>query len=435
MQDIEQIKEQLSKLPSGYISIKTISNRKYFYLKYYENGKQISKYIKSENVNTLKKQLSERKKLEKQLKAYERESKNMPTLSNRSKELTGSIMSADIKVATYEEGNIIYKNDDLCPLLIKRTNNITEFLKGRVIDSNRTNSRLLKKVLNINTNSDEQISLYSYGAVITDNFWFKPKGSKLKYKDINFNNDYYSDLALKGELSLFPKSPKLSPQLTIIGSFEKCWKIINNEWWLYKKGTKEQIFSELFCSYLANVLGVPSAIYEYVDGFIRTKNFSNNNNFEPMLGLVGDDETYNTIFNALVDIDIKIADQYLLLSFFDCVVNNIDRHNENLGLLRDKKTGKILSLAPNFDNNLALLGFDRKLNMQANKDGFISYFIKFLKSNNIAKKRFKKLKIKKLNKQSINNCINKIPISFPEFDICNYVLNRYDYIIKIKNKM
>lgn len=433
MKNISELRVRLKQLPSGYISIKTISNKKYAYLKYYENGKQKSKYIKANDLDLIKKQLKERREIEKFLKEYENSGKDIPVLSNRAKNLTGSIMSADTKVATYENGNLIYINEKLCPLIIKRTNSVSNFLKGRAIDSNRTNSRLLKKVLNIHTNNDEQISLYAYGAVITDNYWFKPKGSKLKYKDICFDSDHYSDLALKGEITIYPKSAKHSPQITAIGSFEKCWKKINNEWWLYKKGSDNQIFSEIFCSLLADKMNIPTVIYEYSEGFVRSKNFAVKYNFDPMIGLT-DSEEYDKIFNELLNIDEKIADQYLLLSFFDCLVNNIDRHNENTGLLRDRKTGNIISLAPNFDNNLALLGFDSKLSIDPRKDGFISYFVKFLNNNSIAYKRFKKLKITKLNKKIIDDCIKLIPIKINNYDINSYIINRYNYLMSIKNK-
>lgn len=432
MKDINEIRNKLDSLVKGYISIKNISGKQYYYLKYYENGKQKNRYIKPDELESIKKQLLERKQLEAQLKEYISSGKKIHKLSDRAKNLTGSIMCGDIKVATFEDGTLIYKNDNLCPLIIKRTGNISNFLKGRVIDSNRTNSRLLKKVLNITTKEDELISLHAYAAVITDNYWFKPRGSRLKYKDICFTGDYYSDLALKGQITLYQKSSIHSPQLTAIGSFEKCWKIIDNEWWLYKKGTTEQIFSELFSSLLAEKINIPTASYEYIDGYIRTKNFATKYNFEPMLGLVGEDESYDTIFNELFNIDSKLSDQYLLLSFFDCLVNNIDRHNENLGFLRDKNTGEIISLAPNFDNNLALLGYDPKLKMNPSMDGFIRLFIKFLKNNKQASISFSELKIPKLNRKDIEDCIHKIPIKLDNYDISKYILDRFDYINRYK---
>ena len=434
MNGISDLIEKLKELPDGYIAVKNIYNKKYYYLKYYENGKQVSKYLKKNELEKIKNQLQERKEIENIIKDYETGGRNMPKLSDNAKSLTGSIMSCDKEVTKYENGVLIYKDEKLCPLLIKRTSNISSFLKGRVIDSNRTNSRLLKKVLNININNDEQISLYAYGAVITDNYWFKPKGSKLKYKDICFSGDYYSDLALKGELVIYPRTPKHSPQITAIGSFEKCWKKIDDNWWLYKKGTIEQIFSEIFCSLLAQKMNIPTVIYEYDDGFIKSKNFATEYNFEPMLGLI-EEEDYNIIFDTLLNIDKNFASQYLLLSFFDCLINNIDRHNENLGLLRNKKTGKIISLAPNFDNNLALLGYDRKLIMEPNKDGFIKMFIRFLRNNKLANKMFKDLKIKKLTKETIKSCLKQTPIKIDDYDITNYVYKRYEYLVSFKNKI
>lgn len=39
----------------------------------------------------------------------------------------------------------------------------------------------------------------------------------------------------------------------------------------------------------------------------------------------------------------------------DTLCANPDRHTNNFGLLRDVKTGKLLGLAPNYDNNMALI--------------------------------------------------------------------------------
>ena len=41
--------------------------------------------------------------------------------------------------------------------------------------------------------------------------------------------------------------------------------------------------------------------------------------------------------------------------FLDTIVANPDRHTNNFGLLRDTNTGMLMSLAPNFDNNMALI--------------------------------------------------------------------------------
>lgn len=57
-----------------------------------------------------------------------------------------------------------------------------------------------------------------------------------------------------------------------------------------------------------------TSVAEY-SGFIKSKNFATKYNFEPMLGLV-EEEDYDSVFNALLNIDKNLASQYLLLSFF-----------------------------------------------------------------------------------------------------------------------
>ena len=41
--------------------------------------------------------------------------------------------------------------------------------------------------------------------------------------------------------------------------------------------------------------------------------------------------------------------------FYDALLFNGDRHNQNIGIIRDSLTGEILSLAPGFDYNLGLI--------------------------------------------------------------------------------
>lgn len=429
--DSKDILEQLNTLPDGYISIKKINGKEYYYLQYSENGKLLSKYIKYSELEVIRQQLEKRKELEKLIHSFSSKGKDLREPSKRASELTGSLMMGDIVTAKFEKGILTYINEQLCPLMIKRTKNLEMFLSSRAIDRGRTNSRLLKKALNISSAEDTTVALYSYGATITDNYWFKPRGSRLKYHDIAFEYDYYHDLALTGEILIYPSKPKYSPQLTLIGSYEKCWRRIDDSWWLYKSGTENELFSELFCSLLATKLRIPTAKYELDGEYIRTKNFAENINFEPILSIAGDDDNYENVFNAILSIDKKIAKQFLLLAWFDTLTNNVDRHNENCGLLRDRKDGNILSLAPNFDNNLALISRSSVLNLNPKTDGIIKYFEKFLKQNSIAKQMYQNIKYPKLTENMIRQCFDKIPIKKDESMITKYLMNRYNYLMSI----
>lgn len=78
-------------------------------------------------------------------------------------------------------------------------------------------------------------------------------------------------------------------------------------------------------------------------------------NFEPISSLVDDNENYKYCFNILNAISPEIAKQYLILIWFDTICYNMDRHTENFGLMRNIDTGEMISLAPNYDNNIALI--------------------------------------------------------------------------------
>lgn len=72
MTDINRLEEQIAKLPIGYITEKVINEKKYYCQQWKENGKSKSRYISEEEANTLKPQIEERKKLQKELKALKK---------------------------------------------------------------------------------------------------------------------------------------------------------------------------------------------------------------------------------------------------------------------------------------------------------------------------------------------------------------------------
>ena len=70
MTDIEiaKIKKTLGALPKGNISIKTINGRQYEYWQFWDNGKQVSRRVKDEELENLRMQIEERKRLERLLR-------------------------------------------------------------------------------------------------------------------------------------------------------------------------------------------------------------------------------------------------------------------------------------------------------------------------------------------------------------------------------
>lgn len=431
MATLSELLKELRTLPLGDIYPKTINGKTYFYHQYFLEGKRHSHIVKAEELETIRQQIRRRKEIERQIKSIHVKDS---VLSKNANQLTGYVMNENVVTATFEQGKLVALREDLAPLMIQRTHSLEKFLQLRVMDMSRTNARILKKVLNLDVEEDYKASLYAYALSISDRYWFKPKHSKLTYRDVVFDNDALFETALKGEVNVFYHKAKLSPEITTTGSFEKGWRFLDGQWWLYKKGSDREIFSELFCSAFAKRIGVKTVTYEFDKGYIRCPNFSPDHNFEPMAALLDDNDDYARVFSVLSNIDESIARDYLRLIFFDSVVNNIDRHNENLGLLRDIQSGAILSLAPNFDNNLALVATSETLNDNPKKDGFIRLFVEFLNKGEKAKALFMTLSFPALNIQDISAILQQIPIDVPGKDaIASAVLRRYDYLKNLFN--
>lgn len=338
---------------------------------------------------------------------------------------TGYLMSRDTVIAEVVDNQIININKDLAPLYLANTNDFNGWLKTRSIDLHRTNSRLLRKVLRLNTNDEVEIVLSSNAHTITDSYWVKWKNSNLTYDEVKFKSDIFSDLALFGDPNAFSLDRFPTPELTNIGSYEKCWKLHKGRWYMYKQGTEKERFSELFTYELGKVLGFNMAKYKLVDKYIVSEDFTDyaRINFEPMHSLVIDDEDYEFNIAELLKINDKLVKQYLDIIFLDTIVMNVDRHTFNYGLLRDVETGEILSMAPNFDNNLSLISRGYAKDTQRN-DLLVKLFLEVLDSH--------KYDIPLLTKDMIRDTAEAVAAKFDcEFDI-EYIV---DFCINAYNKI
>ena len=270
------------------------------------------------------------------------------------------IMNHDDISARYENGNFVVTDKKKLPLYLSRTQNIERWLEIRAIDEHRPNSRLLKKALRLTEKDDISTAIRVNAATITDSYWVKTPGSTLTYADIRFDNDYFSNLALRGDYNSFNRTMNSdkdkTPELTNTGSFEKCWKLQNGEWWMYKKANQHEMFSELFAYELGISLDFHMAEYRRGMHYIKTKDFTNHAsvNFEPAYSFMDDNDDYIDTLKILDTLAPHIIPDYIKMIFLDTLIANPDRHTFNFGILRDKK-GAILSLSPNFDNNMALI--------------------------------------------------------------------------------
>ena len=328
------------------------------------------------------------------------------------------------------ENDIVLDNNALLPLQLKQGISIQGWLEGRAIDKHRTNSRLLKKVMRITDTSDIATVLRAHAATVTDNYWFKADDEDVVYKDILFNDDSYADVALFGTFESISSAEKLnhknsrSPELTNIGSFEKCWKLHDGKWFMYKRESDLEQFSEIFICKLGQYFGYDMAVYEKHDDCVVTADFTENKKFdlEPAVAFVGENEDYTYSYKKLREFSPEIANDFVNLIFMDTLCYNMDRHTNNYGVLRDAETGEIVRLAPNFDNNISLISRGYTSTDVSEKDLLISLWKEFIAENNI---EFKK---PPLSKEAVQQIADSIDVDVDKGYVVDFIMNRYEVL-------
>ena len=340
--------------------------------------------------------------------------------------MNGYLMHKD-DVVSKIENNIVLDNNTMLPLQLKQGASIEGWLAGRAIDKHRTNSRLLKKVMRITDTSDIATVLRAHAATVTDNYWFKADDEDIEYNDILFNDDSYADVALFGTFESISSAEKLnnknsrSPELTNIGSFEKCWKLHDGKWFMYKRETALEQFSEIFICKLGQYFGYDIAVYKKHDDCVVTADFTENKKYDLELAVAfaGENKDYTYSYNKLLEFSPEIASDFVKLIFMDTLCYNMDRHTNNYGVLRDSQTGEVVKLAPNFDNNIALISRGYTSTDVNNKDLLISIWNEFIAENNI---EFKK---PPLSRETVQQIANSIDIDVDKNYVVDFIIKRY----------
>lgn len=277
---------------------------------------------------------------------------------------------------------------NLAPIYITNRGNIRKWIEDRASDGARPNTRAVKGCLGLSKLADDyQTAMKVNAAVITDNFWIKDSEA-MAYEDVVFCKNEYWALSLMRDMSGLPKSPSRTPELCNIGSEEKGWKLEPDGWWLYKNQKSGENISEYITSKVGKALGFNMAEYALEDDgmLIKTKDFTmgryNLQHIDCMMkdhyenGKMIPDDDYMYNYRTLMEISKDMAADYINICACDALCENFDRHTKNYGLLTDRKTGEIISLAPNYDNNNSLFA-NRGLDLTRNS-GVMKFFTEFI---------------------------------------------------------
>ena len=231
----------------------------------------------------------------------------------------------------------------------------------------------LRDVLDALGGSVELLLTKCYGLSLSDQYWVCPAYSGLRWEDINFfENEFSNDVGeiLFGHEPLNPDRVDFkSPDITSEGNLRKKWIIVDGRRVLLKSSHgafMQEPYNEVIAAAVCRRLGIfhiPYTLsiirdkpYSMCDNFITTstelvsayrltltvKQGNGESNFTHFMRCVGE---YN-IPNVQ-----PLIEQMIVL---DYIIANHDRHWVNFGFIRDAETLEWLSMAPIFDSGSSL---------------------------------------------------------------------------------
>jgi hypothetical protein len=247
---------------------------------------------------------------------------------------------------------------------------LNSWWSGRAIPASRSGLREALDAMNIS--SPQLLLTKCYGLSLSDQYWVKPEGADLKWKDINFFDNAFSEDVGNILFGQFPEAGAfslMSPDNTSDGWLRKKWKIIEGKRRLIKGGSEpamQEPFNEAIATVIMQRLDIPHVHYSVIwdnnlpysvcEDFIspetelvsawhilQTKKKSSNVSF------------YQHFLDCCHALGIPRAkDNIDKMIAVDFIIANEDRHFNNFGAVRNANTLEWIGLAPVFDSGASL---------------------------------------------------------------------------------
>lgn len=239
------------------------------------------------------------------------------------------------------------------------------FLYGRFAAKHKKH---IRDIL-IDNNADNTKGYFdlTHGVSVNDTYWVKEDTTNLNWNDVSPYAVSYIDMLkttslipLSGYQGLFSVTPI---DTTTNGNFNKCWTLEDDGLWLYKGGDEnrngvepynEVCASEVFAKLNA---GIKYELVNY-NGMVtsRCKLFTTDAiSFVPMSVFNPDIKRIAHVLNYFRSVNCD--NWYRRMMIADAITINTDRHLGNFGVLVDTMTNQLLSYAPAFDYNLAMMPY------------------------------------------------------------------------------
>ena len=385
---IAELTERIHQLPKGYISQKTISGKVYFYHQWTENGKKQSKYLRDDEIATLTAQIEERKRLQAALKTLRSDVSSEPEAQADRSSLNCTLMHKRIKVADLELDDAtgfirrigtVYAKEHL-PVGIAVKKGVVDravlntWWADRSIPASRSGVREALEAMEIK--DTKTLLVRCFGLSLSDQYWICPDGINLKWEDVNFFDNAFSDDV--GDI-LFGSAHRSgsinfhSPDSTSDGNLKKRWKIINTKRCLIKGGSnpfRQQPFNEVIATGVMERLGIAHIPYTvaWIDGFpysVCEDFITEQTELVPAWRIIqaqkkaNDTSLYRHFVNCAMALGIPDVVPFLdRMIVLDYILANEDRHLNNFGAIRNAETLEWLGMAPIYDSGSSL-GYDK----------------------------------------------------------------------------
>ena len=273
------------------------------------------------------------------------------------------------------QADILYsdtQNANLFPLDLELTDEgIVKWLGKRVIPKNRQFVDEILKTLGLSVNNTKGIIDACMGLSLNDSYWVVPADFDGKFADYNLYENRFSEaLSLVAYTGVggSNKAFSTSPELTTNGMLRKAWRFVDDDGiYLYKGGTEgaantgNEPYSEYYACQIAETMGLPCVQYDLENwkGILASKCrlFTDIDTAFVPIGRFLSKCSLKECLDYYASLGEDFYEQLCSMLVFDSVIYNEDRHFGNFGVLRDNRTGQIISPAPIFDNGLSLFNF------------------------------------------------------------------------------
>lgn len=222
----------------------------------------------------------------------------------------------------------------------------------------------------------EEYLVKNLGLSLTDYYWIRPLDSELTWKMVSlYQNEFRGNLEIANKKVSDSKTMTYTPDSTLQGELEKSWMLLDHERYLVK-GNRDYLstesINEVFASCLHQMQGydnysayrllkIKGSSYDY--GCCTQAFTSEQKEFVSAYAIVtseiqrNDSSTYEHFIQVCgkhgIDKEQLRRDlEYQIMT--DFIISNVDRHFNNVGILRDADDLHFLRMAPIFDSGKSL---------------------------------------------------------------------------------